>query len=77
MKCPFCENEMQKGIMSGDGRSNVTWKSGEKKTGWFDNFIGIGRVTAAKHTLGAFSIESYYCPACKKMIFDTDIENQV
>ncbi len=75
MKCPFCENEMQKGILSGDGRSAVTWKAGEEQTGFFDRFLGIGRVTAAKHTLAHFAIEANYCHACKKMIFDTDIQS--
>ena len=32
MNCPFCGKEMQKGILSGDGRSALTWKAGEKKT---------------------------------------------
>ena len=48
MKCPYCENEMQKGVLSGDGRSAVTWKAGEDRTGFFDRFLAIGRVTAAK-----------------------------
>ncbi len=75
MKCPYCENEMQKGVLSGDGRSAVTWKAGEDKTGFFDRFLGIGRVTAAKQTLTSFAIEANYCHACKKMIFDTDIQS--
>lgn len=75
MKCPYCGKEMQKGILSGDGRANVTWKAGEKKTGEFDRLIGIGKVTAAKHTLTTFTIEAEYCIYCKKMIFDTEIKN--
>ncbi len=73
-ECPYCGQEMQKGILSGDGRSAVTFKPGEKKTGWFDRFLSIGAVTAAKHTLAAFTIDAYYCGSCKKMIFDTDIK---
>lgn len=73
MDCPYCDREMDKGILSGDGRSNVRWKSGSKKAGFMDTLCDSGRVTAAKHTLAAFTIESYYCPSCKKMIFDTDI----
>lgn len=74
MKCPFCGKEMQKGILSGDGRSAVTWKAGEQKTGFAERLLGAGKLSAAKYTLTAFSIEAYYCCACKKMIFDTDIE---
>ena len=74
MDCPFCGKEMQHGILSGDGRSSVTFKPGEKKTGWFDRLIGIDKITAAKYTLMAFTIDADYCPGCKKMIFDTDIK---
>ena len=74
MNCPFCGKEMQQGILSGDGRSAVTFKPGEKKTGWFDRFIGIDKLTAAKYNLTTFTIEADYCPGCKKMIFDTDIK---
>ena len=74
MNCPFCGKEMQHGILSGDGRSAVTFKPGEKKTGWFDRLIGIDKLTAAKYTLTAFMIDADYCPGCKKMVFDTDIK---
>ncbi|MGN1166591.1 MAG: PF20097 family protein [Lachnospiraceae bacterium] len=73
MVCPFCGKEMNKGILSGDGRCTVRWKTGDKKAGFMDTLSDSGRITAAKHTLSAFTIESYYCPSCKKMIFDTDI----
>ena len=75
MKCPYCEKEMVKGILSGDGREPVTWKAGDKKAGAFDRWVlGMGTVTAAKRTLTAFTIESYYCGNCRKMMFDTDIK---
>ena len=73
MICPFCGKEMQKGILSGDGRSGVNWKQGERKAGLLDRIVGEGKVTAAKGSLVAFTIESYFCPGCRKMIFDTDI----
>ena len=32
MKCPFCEREMKKGILYGDGRmGGVFWNEGDKK----------------------------------------------
>ena len=66
---------MQQGILSGDGRSNVTWKQGSKRSGALERMIGVGKVTAAKLTLTSFTIDAAYCPDCKKMIFDTDISN--
>ncbi len=29
MRCPFCGDEMRRGVLSGDGRTNVCWKEGE------------------------------------------------
>ena len=73
MLCPYCGREMKVGILSGDGRSPVTWKQGEKKAGIMDAIVGSGTVTAARRTLTTFTIESWYCPDCKKMIFDTEV----
>ncbi len=73
MTCPFCGKEMLNGIISGDGRSPVSWKQGEKKAGLVDRIVGAGILTAAKRTLTAFTVESCFCPDCKKMIFDTNV----
>ena len=73
MKCPFCGKEMLRGILSGDGRCPVTWKQGDRKTGFVDRLLGVGTVTAAKTNLAAFTIEAWYCSGCHKMIFDTDV----
>lgn len=32
MICPFCGKEMEQGALSGDGRSNVWWETGEKRS---------------------------------------------
>ncbi len=73
MNCPFCGKEMLKGILSGDGRSAVSWKQGDSKAGLMDRIVGSGMVTAAKRSLATFTIESFFCPDCRKMIFDTDV----
>jgi len=73
MTCPFCGKEMQKGIMSGDGRSRVFWKAGDRKATLADRITGVGEVTAARHRIGVFTIVTYYCDPCRKMVFDTDI----
>ena len=58
MICPFCGKEMEKGILSGDGRCAVRWKSGDKKANFTDTLVDSGRVTAAKHTIAYFTIEA-------------------
>ena len=73
MKCPYCDQEMQKGIISGSGRKGVYWKPGDKKANFMDILSGTGLIKSAKHTLFSFTIESDYCNACKKIIFETDI----
>ena len=67
MICPFCGKEMEKGILSGDGRSRVRWKAGDKKANLSDTLIDSGRVTAVSYTLASFTVESYFCAACKKI----------
>lgn len=73
MKCPYCNQEMLKGIISGDGRSRVYWKAGDSKATFADKVCGSGKIEATKYTISSFTIEAHYCPACKKMIFETDI----
>ena len=73
MICPFCSNEMEKGVLSGDGRSPVVWKKGDRKAGLMDKITGTGTVTAARRTLASFTIESFFCRGCRKMVFDTDV----
>lgn len=74
MRCPFCNNDMKKGFLTGDGRSKVYWNEENKKIALFDKFLGKGLVDA-KYNFYKFEIESYYCSKCKKMIFETDIAN--
>ena len=73
MICPFCGKEMRKGVLSGDRRCGVSWKEGDRKASLADRIVGACRVTAAKFTPVSFLIDSWFCPDCGKMIFDTDV----
>lgn len=64
---------MQKGIISGDGRSEVYWKAGGKKANFMDKLSGTGKLEAVNYSLATFTIEADYCAACKKIIFETAI----
>lgn len=72
MICPFCEQEMITGIMSGDGRSPVRWAPLDGKLSLMEKIVGKGIVTGVTYKFG-FKIETEYCPHCKKMIFNTDV----
>ncbi len=75
MQCPYCKKEMQKGVISGDGRCKMYWETEDKKPGFFDKLNGTCRVSAAKYILGELRIDAFFCSECKKMIFDTDIQS--
>ena len=74
MTCPFCGKEMEKGILSGDGRCKVRWKAGDKKADFFDALAAQGGVSAVQYGLATFTVEAFFCAGCKKMIIDTDVE---
>ena len=59
--------------MFGDGRSRVIWKTGDQRPSLGDWLFGRGKVTAAHHGIAIFTIETFFCGTCKKMIFDTEI----
>ena len=73
MTCPFCGKEMKKGILSGDGRQGLHWKEGEKRANIMDTLGGACALTAKMGGLSVFTLESHFCPDCKKMIIDTDV----
>lgn len=74
MKCPFCEKEMKKGVISGDGRSRIFWEPQNEKLSVMDKIVGKGMIDA-EYSLSKFKIHAEYCDACKKMIFSTNISN--
>ena len=74
MECPYCKKEMKKGILSGDARQGIAWKEGDKKASMFDKLGGSCKLTAAKCGLSTFTIQAHFCPDCKKMIIDTDVQ---
>lgn len=80
MNCPYCAGEMQSGTIRFDGRFHIRWfPDGQVKTRsdrFWDALGGVGGLTAAQYNWSGVlgSISSDYCPTCKKMIFETDIE---
>ena len=74
MLCPYCGAEMKAGILNGDTRTGIHWKEGTKGSTVMDRICNIGNLTALKHKWSMwFTLESYFCRKCKKMIIDTDV----
>lgn len=75
MKCPFCGGDMQPGIIKYNSNMPLRWipentpKSGLDR--FWDVLGGIGILTAGQRSKG--KLKSDFCPACKRMIFETDI----
>ena len=74
MICPFCNEEMKKGLITGDGRQKVRWVSDDESIGVLEKAFTEKGTIDAKYTMTTFSIDSYFCKHCKKMIFDTDVK---
>ncbi|MDO5151389.1 MAG: PF20097 family protein [Oscillospiraceae bacterium] len=74
MKCPYCNKEMIKGVVSGDGRSTVIFSEGIKPTKLLDRLDGSGALIPQKRTLSRFLIDACFCKDCKKLIIDTDVK---
>ena len=71
--CPYCNNNMKEGFISGDGRSRVRWEDANEKVGRFEKAITNKGCIAAKYTLTSFHIKANYCENCGKIIFDARI----
>lgn len=75
MDCPYCGGEMQHGEIYGDGRMKVSWipESCFPQTR-LDKILSadLHRLVDVTYK-GGFWIPGDYCPACRKMIIETDI----
>lgn len=76
-KCPYCQNEMEKGFVEGNGRSGLSW-AGENinknvlfRTLSDENSLVI-LSEAAGNRLEFSRVEAYYCENCKKIIINVN-----
>ena len=72
--CPYCQKEMQEGMIIGDGRNKVRWEAANKKMGIIEKMITDKGCLEANYTLAHFQIEANYCAACGKIIIDNHIK---
>lgn len=76
MKCPYCNEEMQHGKLSGDGRSGVRFDQEGIKLSWSDKIAGIGTVKTTEGSgmnFWRFELEGDYCEKCGKIILDAEV----
>ena len=62
MICPYCQQEMQKGELTGDGRRGITW--------WPSDGPSWNRFIVATNALSQSRAEAFYCEPCKKILID-------
>ena len=75
MICPFCTEEMKKGVIIGDGRQKVRWVSEDDNIGLLEKAFTEKGLIDARYSLSQFKIESYFCEHCKKIVIDTDVKS--
>lgn len=73
VNCPWCEREMQAGIITGDSRSKVRFQPEGIKYNFGDLLSGTGLLTAARYGWFYQGTPAHFCRHCKKMVIDTDV----
>ncbi|MBU5676857.1 hypothetical protein KQI88_10545 [Alkaliphilus sp. MSJ-5] len=67
MKCPYCNQNMEKGFINGD-RYSLKWIEESRNKGTIVSVFQKGiKLTDA---WSSNQLETYYCKGCKKMIID-------
>lgn len=64
MQCPYCNNEMQEGYISTNGRTSVNWKPDNEQS-------EPKKIRLSPADFYMIEIDAFYCDNCKKIIIDT------
>lgn len=65
MKCPYCNGEMEKGIL--EGQRYLLWAKRPHKLTYHPK---EGEVLLGEKTISSVVVDSYICKQCKKIILD-------
>lgn len=72
MLCPYCNTEMEKGVIGQHDLTPITWVSENPKE---NSFLPIHKTIKLTALLKGGEITTYHCENCKKFIIDeNDIE---
>lgn len=69
MKCPYCDKEMEEGIIYGD-RFSLKWIKESEDKGPL--LRGFQKKIKLSDFYGTNGIETFYCIDCEKMIIDVE-----
>ena len=77
-KCPYCQNEMKRGFIEGDGRGYLIWVDENRKMNiahkianlFYRNYNDCIVLSSASYIHNT-RVESNYCDICEKIIIDT------
>lgn len=65
MKCPVCEQEMEKGFLQ--GRQRIAWVKKKHKVSLLPK---NGEMLLENHAFDDFLFDAYICKNCKKIVVD-------
>lgn len=77
MNCPWCGKEMQSGKIMVSCQFQPHWRREDEKGSKVDRFFGFDKKEIQgidQSFVGWTKIAAFYCPDCKKFIFDGWVE---
>lgn len=74
VKCPYCQQEMEKGYIY-NGKEDTVWTPENSKQSYLINFPHENQIMLSKRKFLSFNkIKVYRCPLCKiQVIFENDL----
>ena len=74
MKCPYCNNEMERGVIQSP--QEISWKKGDKRPVFGRAFFHEGSVILSELSfMKGSAVTAFLCRECKKVIIDYSDEN--
>ena len=69
-KCPYCEHEMKKGFVEGDGRQPLIWVEENQEKTFIQRINDDDYIVLVESFFHKTSVASNYCDICKKIIIE-------
>ena len=70
MTCPYCQKEMESGVIQSP--HEIAWTRKRRRYPFRARFLPLseGSVVLAEHSYFGSTVEAYYCRACRKIVID-------